>query len=449
MLQIDHVYEFFYRNLFKDFAVHTLPNGVFPIEQIDELKVTDLIVFNITYPTLKILFIDQEPINEKFIDTYIELFKYPNKDILYEIENAILFVNQTPNVEELIFSNLEQFNYQKKDIYQLIEHIKNLKISDLFNDIEKNQKHQDRDRDVVFRDPVAIVTSEKSTLITQLSLNHNLKPLYYFFHGFAALDWYRGFFALNYNKEVITHYQYDFVTFNRLITNDRSYRCYFISLLVEKNLINKGQISFGLNDQNFRSEITSEDSKLSNNAITHINQYLPTLQLPLVIDNTDISGCASADIPRCIDNSLWHIVTETVFYYNKLHLTEKIFKPIVMKQPFMLLAAPGNLAYLKSYGFKTFDSIIDESYDTIVNPDDRIEAVVDQLTWYCNLPTSKKIDVIKAIEPIVEYNFHWFYNEFKHHITTELLDNTKSLFNELNYDDSTIDYTSIYKTLVN
>jgi hypothetical protein len=35
----------------------------------------------------------------------------------------------------------------------------------------------------------------------------------------------------------------------------------------------------------------------------------------------------------------------------------------------MLLAAPGNLAYLKSYGFKTFDSVIDESYDTIQDND--------------------------------------------------------------------------------
>jgi hypothetical protein len=114
----------------------------------------------------------------------------------------------------------------------------------------------------------------------------------------------------------------------------------------------------------------------------------------------------------------------------------------------MLLAAPGNLAYLKSYGFKTFDSIIDESYDLIQDPDARSEAVVNQLAWYCNLSDTKKQDVIRAAEPIIEYNFHHFYGEFRHIITQELLNNTKTLFKEIGYDDH-IDYTSIYHILVN
>ena len=45
---------------------------------------------------------------------------------------------------------------------------------------------------------------------------------------------------------------------------------------------------------------------------------------------------------------LFHIVTETIFYDNKLHFTEKVFKPIVARRPFFLVGAPGNLAYLKS-----------------------------------------------------------------------------------------------------
>ena len=141
------------------------------------------------------------------------------------------------------------------------------------------------------------------------------------------------------------------------------------------------------------------------------------------------------------------MVTETVFYYNKLHLTEKIFKPIVSKQPFMLLAAPDNLAYLRSYGFKTFDGIIDESYDLIQDPDLRAEAVVDQLAWYCNLSEAEKTDVMRAIEPIVLHNFHHFYGEFKHIITRELIDNTKTLFKEIGYDDRHIDYNSIHHVL--
>ncbi len=113
----------------------------------------------------------------------------------------------------------------------------------------------------------------------------------------------------------------------------------------------------------------------------------------------------------------------------------------------MLLAAPGNLAYLKSYGFKTFDSVIDESYDFIQDNDLRIEAVVRQLHWYCNLTPGEKTDIIKQLEPIIDYNFHHFYGEFRHIIARELLDNTKTLFKEIGYNDSHINYTNIHHVL--
>ena len=104
---------------------------------------------------------------------------------------------------------------------------------------------------------------------------------------------------------------------------------------------------------------------------------------------------------------------------------------------------------MKWYGFKTFDGIIDESYDSLIDDDARIDAVVDQLNWYCKLSAEEKQKIIQKIEPIVEYNFHHFYGEFKHIIARELLDNTKNLFSELEYDDSKIDYQNIFKVLVN
>ena len=113
----------------------------------------------------------------------------------------------------------------------------------------------------------------------------------------------------------------------------------------------------------------------------------------------------------------------------------------------MLLASPGNLAYLKSYGFKTFDSVIDESYDLIEDNDRRTEAVVKQLQWYCNLTPDEKTDIIKQLDPIIEYNFNHFYGEFRHIITRELLTNIKMLFQEIGYKDGHINYENIYHVL--
>jgi hypothetical protein len=373
MLQIDHIYEFLYENLYKDFELWHLFNGVPNTGIIDNSSIS-VFTDKINHPE-KIFFYDQEPLVPQLADPYINLLT------------------------------------SKKSLSTL-------------------------------------VTSEKSDLVDQYTTNNNFKQLYYFFHGFAAQDWYRGYHALNYDKTVVRPYKYSFISMNRIINNDRSYRIYFVSKLKELGLLDKGLVSFNVTDNVFddwQDEVSDPNSKLSESAKQHAEKHLVNVN-KLVIDRASLPGSASADIPRDQD-VFWNIVTETVFYYTKLHLTEKIFKPIVSKQPFMLLAAPGNLAYLKSYGFKTFDSVIDESYDAIEDNDARISAVVEQLAWYCALSDKEKTDVMRAIEPIVLHNFYHFYGDFKHIITRELLDNTKTLFRDIGYDDSHINYDGIYHVL--
>jgi hypothetical protein len=389
MLQIDHVYEFLYQNIFKDFEFGHLLNGV-----VDPNKLIG--VNNLSG---------------------ISLFTQE-----LDAEKKIFFYDQEPLVPELSDYYINSFGAEKGDRI--------------------------------------LTTSEYSSVLDSYVTQHKLYKLYYFFHGFAALDWYRGYYALNYNKLTVKPYNYDFITFNRIITNDRSYRIYFVSLLKEQGLLPQGQVSFNVTDNLFddwQDETSNPDSKLTSNAKQHIELHLNGIT-KLIIDSSEVPGSASANIPRTIDrldfnndtlnvDAFWHIVTETVFYYNKLHLTEKIFKPIVSKQPFMLLAAPGNLAYLKSYGFKTFDSVIDESYDLIQDPNLRTEAVVDQLHWYCNLTPGEKTNIIQQLEPIIQHNFDHFYGEFRHIITQELLDNIKTIFKEMGYNDSHINYTDIHHVL--
>jgi hypothetical protein len=424
MLQIDHIYEFLYQEIFKDFEIWYIPDGV---PKIGSIKITDVSIFTpISDTQSKIFFYDQEPFLHDLTDKYIKMFRWPSGLDLEEVYQEFLR-GENP--------------YER--IVEYEDHLKNL-----------------ADPNRAYKEPHLIVVSERSDEVIDYAIKNNLKLLYYFFHGFASLDWYRGHYALNYNKLIVKEYKYDFISFNRIITNDRSYRIYFVSLLKEQGLLEKGLVSFNVTDNLFddwQDEVTDPNSKLSEKAKQHAEQYLVDIN-KLVIDHATLHGSASANISRtilghwCNDDqpnvdAFWHVVTETVFYYDKLHLTEKIFKPIASKQPFMLLAAPGNLAYLKSYGFKTFDSVIDESYDTIQDNDLRTEAVVHQLHWYCNLTPGEKTDLIKQIEPIIQHNFHHFYGEFRHIVTRELLDNTKTLFKEIGYDDSHINYANIYHVL--
>jgi hypothetical protein len=422
MLQIDHIYEFLYQELFKDFDLWYCKNGVVNTNQV---SCEDIEVFTQGLKTTKkIFFYDQEPFIDEISKQYMDIFNWQSK---YSIE--------------------ENTNLAKTDRMPY-GHLSPIEIEILSEDPQRIHKK------------AVLVTSEHSA-DTLAYVNNNFRQLYYFFHGFAALDWYRGYHALNYNKTVVKPYKFDFISFNRIINHDRSYRIYFVSKLAELGLLEHGQVSFNVTDNLFddwRDEVADPNTKLSEQAKQHAEEHLVNID-KLVIDRAELPGSASADIPRNVQgwfypgkeppyiDALWHIVTETVFYYDKLHLTEKIFKPIVSKQPFMLLAAPGNLAYLRSYGFKTFDSVIDESYDNIVDNDARIEAVVHQLHWYCNLSPGEKTDIIKQLDPIIEHNFHHFYGEFRYIITRELLNNIKTLFQSIGYDDSHINYTNIYHVL--
>lgn len=298
-----------------------------------------------------------------------------------------------------------------------------------------------------------LVTSELNGYGDSVCKEHNLVHLYYFFHGFAALDWYRGYGVLHANKKVSKTYDKDFITFNRLISNDRSYRNYFVSKLAELGLLDKGLVSYNVaNDykSSWQQEVQDPFCKLSAHAVSHIKTHLADIN-HLSIDSKEVPGWASADILRSDQqlnvDTAWHVVSETVYYYNKQHLTEKIFKPIVSKQPFMLLAGPGNLAYLKSYGFQTFGNVIDESYDNIIDPDERINAVAEQINRYCHSTADEKSRVIDAITPAVEHNFKHFYGDFKHIITKELITNTQLAFKSIGYNDSNIDYDTILKLL--
>ena len=81
--------------------------------------------------------------------------------------------------------------------------------------------------------------------------------------------------------------------------------------------------------------------------------------------------------PRCYTDTWFSVVTETIFDYPHTFRTEKIYKPILMAHPFVVAANQGYLKDLRAAGFKTFHTLIDESYDQIGTPTARIERIID------------------------------------------------------------------------
>lgn len=305
-----------------------------------------------------------------------------------------------------------------------------------------------------------LANSEYSELKKLICKENQFLDWYYFYHGFAALHWYRDF---KYFSEVECQYTKVFMSLNRLVTNDRSYRLALVSLFLEKNLIDKGIVSLHLTDQDWgdwKAELANADTKLSPYQIELITKHVGQLTGSIIADTDQPRGSLSADAGpnelKFNQSALWHVVSETVFYYDKLHLTEKIFKPIFSKRPFILVAAPGNLAYLKSYGFRTFDRWIDENYDNEKDHQTRLEKIATEVEKLCNLSPTDLKKMHQEMREILEFNFNHFYGEFRTIIVRELLDNFKGIAAQWNngrvdgrdMDVSLLDFQTIEKRLL-
>ena len=258
-------------------------------------------------------------------------------------------------------------------------------------------------------------TSEvNNPLLDAFCNKNNLIKWYYFYHAFASIDWFR---SARFSPRVDVSQGASYISLNNLCSESRIYRSLFVAKLYDQGLLGEGVVSYNLKDYDNNTFISEQDKKL----IKKMSERSPTFR----IQKTNyLRDNASAELEYDLWTSgFWHIVSETCFYEKTNHLTEKIFKPIVARQPFMLLGCTGNLEYLRSYGFKTFDGFIDESYDTETDPAIRLDMVIKQIKSICNLSATDKRRMYLEMLPILDYNFNHFYNKLFDICWQELLDN--------------------------
>lgn len=111
--------------------------------------------------------------------------------------------------------------------------------------------------------------------------------------------------------------------------------------------------------------------------------------------------------------------TETSSLTNRY--TEKTFKCLLIGHPFIVCGNYQSLKLLKKDGFKTFHPFIDESYDEIINDDERINFAINESKKLCNMNDEEWKNFLAEIEPIIKHN----HNNAKKHKdkTSNLLEN--------------------------
>ena len=74
-------------------------------------------------------------------------------------------------------------------------------------------------------------------------------------------------------------------------------------------------------------------------------------------------------------STCFSIITETQFRNDVLFVSEKVWKPIRNRHPFLVVGTPGTLSYIRQLGFRTFTPLIDERYDSIIDDEQRMQAL--------------------------------------------------------------------------
>ena len=240
--------------------------------------------------------------------------------------------------------------------------------------------------------------------------------IYYWCHALLARDWFRYAEYININKKTVK----TFLIYNRAWAGTREYRLKFADLLIDYNMINDCQTSIGFVDQ---------DTYYKNYKFTNL-QWQPLHHLEQYFQNNLSSSANSADFTvedYCATDI--EVVLETLFDDERLHLTEKSLRPIACGQPFILAATHGSLQYLRNYGFRTFNDIIDESYDLIEDPEKRLQAVVLTMKQITAWTKEERQYKMRLLQEIAEYNKqHFFSVNFFNQILNELKENLTTAF---------------------
>jgi hypothetical protein len=106
-----------------------------------------------------------------------------------------------------------------------------------------------------------------------------------------------------------------------------------------------------------------------------------------------------------LNKASFNIVSETVFNYPFSRFTEKTIQSLLSKRPFIMIGPCGNLQHLRDRGFKTFHTIINESYDKIEDPNKRLEAVM-QLVLELNKKSQQELnDMVYAVKDTLIHNY--------------------------------------------
>lgn len=262
-------------------------------------------------------------------------------------------------------------------------------------------------------DQCVLLHSEQRSTNLQQYQDSGFVPVYVWSHGFIARDWYRYAEV----DPLLRHHPeptLDFNIYARAWTGSREYRLRLLAMITD--IAHHCRVTFSSCDADIHyQKYQFTNKKFDINHTDLVNFY----------GDSEITSTASATYnAQHYQQCAIDVVMETLFDDDRLHLTEKILRPIACGKPFILAGTWGSLAYLRSYGFQTFGELIDESYDTVQDPICRLQAITKVMHDIARMPIAKRLQLYQAMQLIADSNQqHFFSSDFAAQLSNEYLTN--------------------------
>ncbi len=266
-----------------------------------------------------------------------------------------------------------------------------------------------------------------------LCLRYDAIPCYFFSNGILAQEWYGKYRYLPdlnkiYIKNKIPRLKYKFSCMNRLVGQQRLYRPILSKMLMDIVDPQDLMLSCNVIDPVDSIHVSTRRDIILPAHHRAILDSLSSMDTPITINVPDWDLADDLTIPNTsfdadrhfFENTFCHIATETLFYGTCLHLTEKSFRPIINRRPFILAGPPNSLEYLRNYGFKTFSDFWDESYDQETDGNKRLDKIRDLIQHINSMSFTEMEATLAKMDDILEYNFNHFYTGFAEKIDDEM-----------------------------
>jgi len=249
-----------------------------------------------------------------------------------------------------------------------------------------------------------------------LNVKFNNAVVYHWMDWFHTSNYFYKVIQPNFLKEKLIPHSNKSKFFDILLGCQRTHRDFVYNYIIENNLNDKNIMTY---HRRWNIDLRQSDEFISEydgvefietpqHTVHHVKYYGYKMNLSQVI-------------PLTVYNQTYYTLiaeTNAVNHFN--FYTEKTVKPLIAGRLIVAIAGQYYLKNLKSFGFQTFDNVIDESYDNEPDQNIRWTKALDQLKYLC---TQDPVEIYAKIKDAVEHNQRLivekdWYNDFSQQLNS-------------------------------